>query len=135
MLSNAELDALYAERENARRFMKVLETTVHHRMVTGGTIHSAKLVEKQTARVWKPGGEAAVVAAFGEKAYAPKKINSPAGVEKLSSRGKEIALEWGYKPDSAGLVVAPLSDRRPEAKRPGNAGVFAAHAIAQYEDF
>lgn len=135
MLSNAELDALYAERENVRRFMKVLETTVHHRMVTGGTIHSAKLVEKQTARVWKPGGEAAVAAAFGEKAYAPKKVISPAGAEKLSSRGKEIALEWGYKPDSAGLVVAPLSDRRPEAKRPGNAGVFAAHAIAQYEDF
>lgn len=135
MLTNEELDELYGQREYARRFMKVLETTVHHRMMTGGKIQSAKLVEKQTARVWKPGGVAAIQAAFGEKAYEPKKPLSPAGVEKLSSRGKELALEYGYKPDSAGLVVAPLSDRRPEAKPRGNAGVFEAHAAAAMEDF
>jgi len=135
MLTNEELDGLYAQREHARRFMKVLETTVHARLVTGGKIPSAKLVEKQTARVWKPGGIAAIEAAFGEKAYKPKEPLSPAGVEKLSSRGKELALEYGYKPDSAGLVVAPLSDRRPEAKPPGNAGVFAQHALAQQSEF
>jgi hypothetical protein len=135
MLTNEELDELYSQREYARRFMKVLETTVHHRMMTGGAIKSAKLVEKQVARVWKPGGVAAIQAAFGAKAYKPKEPLSPAGVEKLSSRGKELALEYGYKPDSAGLVVAPLSDRRPEAKPKGNAGVFADHAAKAMEDF
>jgi len=135
LLTNEELDELYEQREHARRFMKVLETTVHHRMMTGGKITSAKLVEKQTARVWKPGGVAAIQAAFGEKAFAPRKELSPAAIEKLSSRGKELALEYGYKPDSAGLVVAPLTDRRPEAKPAGNAGVFAAHAAAAIEDF
>jgi hypothetical protein len=135
MLTNEELDELYSQREYARRFMKVLETTVHARLMTGSRIPSAKLVEKQTARVWKPGGVAVIEATFGERAYKPKEPLSPAGVEKLSSRGKELALEYGYKPESAGLVVAPLSDRRPEAKPRGNAGVFEAHAAAQMEDF
>ena len=108
--------------------MNVLKDTVKARKLTGGNITSAKLVEPQTARVWRPGGEAAITAAFGKDAVAPEKIKSPAAIEKMSSRGKELALEWGYKPDSAGLTIAPLSDRRPEARPKGNATVFAAHA-------
>lgn len=127
MLTNEELDHYYSQREMARRFMNVLETTVHARLVGGGSIPSAKLVEKKVARVWKPGAEAALKEAFGVRAYAPMKVHSPAQIEKLSSRGKEIALEWGYKPESAGLSVAPLSDPRPEAKPRGNATVFGSH--------
>jgi hypothetical protein len=128
MLTNDELDRYYSMREQARRFMSVLETTVHARLVGGGKIPSAKLVEKKAARVWKPGAQAALVEAFGDKAFKPKEVKSPAQIEKLSSRGKEMALEYGYKPESAGLSVAPLSDPRPEAKPRGNASVFEAHA-------
>lgn len=128
MLTNEELDHYYSQREYARRFMNTLESTVHARLIGGGSIPSAKLVEKRVARVWKPGAAAALEEAFGSKAYEPAKIKSPAGIEKLSSRGKEIALEWGYKPESAGLSVAPLSDPRPEAKPRGNATVFEGHA-------
>jgi hypothetical protein len=135
MLTNEELDRYYSQIEYARRFMNVLKETVKARKLTGGNIPSAKLVEPQKARVWKPGGVAAIQAAFGEKAFKPQEPLSPAGVEKLSSRGKELALEYGYKPDSAGLTVAPLSDRRPEVKPRGNAGVFAEHAAAQMGDF
>jgi hypothetical protein len=39
-----------------------------------------------------------------------------------------LALEYGYKPESAGLSVAPLSDPRPEAKPKTNADVFKGHA-------
>lgn len=124
MLSNEELDRYYAMREQARRFMNALETTVHARLVGGATITSAKLVEKRTNRVWKPGAQAALIAAFGDKAYEPKKVKSPAAVEKMSTLGKELALEYGYKPDANGLSVAPLSDPRPEAKPKGNATVF-----------
>lgn len=127
MLKDEDLAAYYEMREPARRFMNALETTVHARLVGGGSIPTAKLVEKKVARVWKPGAAAALQAAFGEAAYKPAEIKSPAAVEKLSSRGKELALEWGYKPESAGLSVAPLSDPRPEAKPKGNADVFAAH--------
>ena len=125
MLTNTELNEFYSQREYARRFMNALETTVHARLIAGGNIPSAKLVEKKVARVWKPGAAVALQEAFGAKAYEEKKIKSPAAIEKLSSRGKELALEFGYKPDSAGLSVAPLSDPRPEAKPKGNATVFA----------
>lgn len=128
MLTDEELDRFYGMREQARRFMKALETTVHHRLVTGGRIPNAKLVEKKVARVWRPGAAAALKEAFGDKAFTTPEIKSPAQIEKLSSRGKELALEWGYKPESAGLSVAPLSDPRPEAKPRTNAEVFKGHA-------
>lgn len=128
MLTNEELDHYYSQREYARRFMNALESTVHARLIGGGSIPSAKLVEKRVARVWKPGAAAALEEAFGAKAYDPPKIKSPAGIEKLSSRGKEMTIEWGYKPETTGLSVAPLSDPRPEAKPRTNATVFEGHA-------
>jgi hypothetical protein len=133
MLTDEELDRFYSMREPARRFMKALETTVHHRLVTGAKIPNAKLVEKKVARVWRPGAAAALKAAFGEKAFTTPEVKSPAQIEKLSSRGKELALEWGYKPESAGLSVAPLTDPRPEAKPKGNADVFASFAQSPEE--
>jgi len=128
MLTDEELDRYYSQREHARRFMNVLETTIHARAVAGSKFKYAKLVEKKTARVWKPGAQAALTAAFGDKAFEPAKIKSPAQIEKLSSTGKALALEYGYKPESAGLSVAPISDPRPEAKPKTNAAVFEAHA-------
>jgi len=124
MLNDQELTELYSKREYARRFMTALERVVYARKVTGGNIPSAKLVEKKIARVWKPG--APLLETFGEKAYEPRKLKSPAGIEKLSSRGKEIAKEWGYKPETHGLTIAPLSDPRPEAAPRTNDTVFAA---------
>jgi hypothetical protein len=125
MLTNEELDALYANRENVRRFMTAMENAVYARKIGGQDIKSAKLVEKRSNRVWKPGAEAALQAAFGEKAFAERKIKTPAQVEKLSSRGKEIALEWGFKPEANSLTIAPITDPRPEAKPRTNATTFA----------
>lgn len=133
MLTNEELDHYYSQREYARRFMNALEETVRARLIGGSDIPSAKLVEKRVNRVWKPGASAALQEAFGAAAYKPKEIKSPAQIEKVSSRGKEMALEWGYKPESNALTVAPLSDPRPEAKPRTNANVFTAHA-ASYEE-
>ena len=133
MLTDEELDRYYSQREHARRFMKALETTVHARLVGGSKIPSAKLVEKRTNRVWKPGAQAALQAAFGDKAFTPREIKSPAQIEKLSSRGKELAREYGYKPESASLSVAPIDDPRPEAKPRTNAAVFEGHAQSPEE--
>jgi len=133
MLTNEELDHFYSQREYARRFMNALEEVVRARLIGGSNIPSAKLVEKRVNRVWKPGATVALQEAFGDKAYKPKEIKSPAQIEKVSSRGKEMALEWGYKPESAALTVAPLSDPRPEAKPRTNANVFTQHA-ASYEE-
>jgi hypothetical protein len=133
MLTDTELDHFYSQREYARRFMNALEETVRARLIGGSNIPSAKLVEKRVNRVWKPGATAALQAAFGDAAYKPKEIKSPAQIEKVSSRGKDMALEWGYKPESNALSVAPLSDPRPEAKPRTNANTFAAHAQSYKE--
>lgn len=124
MLTNEELDAFYANREHVKRFMNAMEQTVKARLIAGSKIPSAKLVVPKTNRVWKPGAEPALIEAFGEQAYDPKKIKSPAAIEKLSSRGKELTLEYAYKPDADRLTVAPLSDPRPEAKPQNGSDVF-----------
>jgi hypothetical protein len=128
MLTDQDLDRFYGMREQARRFMTALDNTVHHRLVGGAEIPSAKLVEKIVRRVWKPGAAAALKAAFGDAAFTSPEIKSPAQVEKLSSQGKALALEYGYKPESHGLSVAPMSDPRPQAKPKSNAEVFKGHA-------
>jgi hypothetical protein len=115
MLSNEELDQYFGQRALARKFMNVLETTVKARALTGTKFEHAKIVEKQTHRVWKPGAQAALEAKFGVHAYTPKKIKSPAAIEKLSSDGKAMALEYGFKPDANGYSVAGMEDRRPAA--------------------
>jgi hypothetical protein len=100
-------------REQARRFMNVLETTVHHRLVTGARSRTPSWSKRKSLGYGSLGPSGALEAAFGDKAFKPPEIKSPAQIEKLSSRGKELALEYGYKPESAGLSVAPLSDPGP----------------------
>ena len=124
MLTNEELDAFYKLRENARRFMNALEETVKARLIGGGDIPSAKLVETRTQRTWKPGAEVALKTAFGKHAYEPAKLKTPAQIEKLSSRGKEMAVEYGFKPDATRLSLAPIDDPRPAAKGTANTRVF-----------
>lgn len=125
MLSDQEINRFYALREDARRFMNELGKVVLARKIAGRPIDSAKLVEKQTRRVWKVGAEPALKAAFGPQAYTSPVVKSPAQIEKLSSRGKALALEYGYKPEADSLTIAPLSDPRPEAKPRTNDVVFA----------
>jgi hypothetical protein len=124
MLSNEELSDLYALRDGARRYGNQVEQVVFARKLGGQEIASAKLVEKMVHRVWKAGAEAEAQRRFGEAAYNPRKMKSPAQMEKISSDGKAFALEHGFKPDSERLTVAPLSDRRPEAQRVTSADIF-----------
>jgi len=126
MLTNEELDRFYGQKALARKFMNALDDVVKARLIGGGKMENAKLVEKQTKRVWKPGAAPALEAVFGEQAYDPKKIKSPAAIEKLSTRGKDMAKEWGYKPDADALTIAGLDDPRPPAvPQSSNARAFA----------
>ena len=124
MLTDEELEAFYKVREDARRFMKALDDTVKARLTGGSDIPSAKLVETRTQRTWKPEAEVALKAAFGKNAYQPGKLKSPAQIEKLSSRGKEMAVEYGFMPDATKLSLAPIDDPRPAAKGTANERVF-----------
>jgi len=124
MLTDKELSDLFAMRDDARRYTKEIEKVAFGRKLAGKDIPSAKLVEKQVARVFKTGAEAAAAKRFGPHAYSPAKMKSPRQFELLSSDGKAFALEWAFKPDSDRLTVAGINDRRAEAKPIGNAEVF-----------
>lgn len=134
MLTDEELSALYEKKEAARRYMTALENTVKSRLIAGREISAAKLVYTRPTRSWKEEAEAALVAELGDNAYT-KSLKSPAQVEKLSSRGKALALEWGYTPESTNLTVASADDKRPAAKPQTGADTFAAFGSSEYEGF
>lgn len=133
MLTDQELSDLYALRDDARRYGNEIEKVVFARKIGGKDIPSAKLVEKIVHRTWKPGAQDAATARFGEAAYSPRKMKSPAQMEKLSSDGKAFATEYGFKPDADRYTVAPLSDKRPEAIPPSNETIFKNFAFAVEE--
>jgi hypothetical protein len=123
MLTNEEIDALYAQKDLARKFMNELDKVAYARAISGAEFQHGKLVAKKGNREWRPEAEKALAAALGDAAY-EKKLRSPAQVEKLSTRGKAMAQEWGYKPVADGLSFVTLSDDRPAAKPKGNGDVF-----------
>jgi hypothetical protein len=134
MLKDEEISALYALKDDARRYANELEKVAFARKLGGGNITTGKLVEKMVHRAWKPGAEQAAVQRFKEHAYNPRKLKSPAQMEKLSSDAKAFALEWGFKPESDRLTIAPLTDRRAEAKPITNADVFKNFATPPIEN-
>lgn len=101
---------------------KSLKQEGERRLLLGQEIDGQKLVKQKADRVWKDGAEAKVVEAFGEDAYVPKKLKSPAQIEELPD-GKATVAEWAYKPD-VGLAIAPLSDKRAAQKPPSAASIF-----------
>lgn len=125
MLSNDELDTFYAMRDAVKKFGNELDKAVEARLEDGNEFKHAKLVDKRGRRVWKQGAEKAMVKAFGDSAYAPKKLKSPAQIEKISSRGKEMALEFSYKNEETGRTVAPMSDPRPASVSKASDKIFA----------
>ena len=52
---------------------------------------------------------------FGDDAYTSPELRSPPQIEKLEG-GKKFVSRWAYSPD-LGLTLAPLSDKRPRARR------------------
>lgn len=127
MLTNDEVDTFLAQKDLARRFMNDLDKVAYARAIGGHEFQNGKLVAKKANREWRPDAEKVLVAALGEAAY-EKKLRSPAQVEKLSSRGKDLAQEWGYKPTAEGLSFVTLSDDRPAVKPKGNEDVFKSFA-------
>lgn len=76
----------------------------------GEEVPGWKLVQKRATRKWK--NDAAVITRFGEKAYAPRKVLSPAQLEKTI----KSAAEWtkaNTTAESSGLTLVDSSDKRP----------------------
>lgn len=132
MLTDKEADAYFAVRDAVKRFGKALDAVVQKRLEDGKSFQNAKLVDKRGTRVWKNGVETKISRELGEAAYVPKKLKSPAQIEKVSARGKELALEYAFKNDNTGRTVALMSDKRPASVSKASDKVFA-HIVEALE--
>jgi hypothetical protein len=90
---------------------KAAEKTAYNRLSAGRVIKGRKLAKARSNREWKKGAEIALKKKFGEKAYEPIKLKTPAQIEAMPE-GKAEATRWAHKPDK-GLTVVKSDDARP----------------------
>lgn len=121
------LGAWYKRLSVLKMFIKAIEGETSKRMLLGRPIDGAKLVYGKVDRVWKDDAKdpdfGTLVSVFGDQAWEPRKLRSPASVETLPG-GKDFCAEWAMKPE-AGLVIAPVSDKRAAQIAKTNEEVFA----------
>lgn len=122
-LSEEGLASLYACIPAVETFIRAIKDEVLKRAMAGSPIPGTKLVAGRADRVWKDGAEAAALEAFGEDAYTPKTVRSPAQIERLPG-GKEFAATWAYKPEGK-PTLAKADDKRAEV----SAGAVYANVV------
>lgn len=112
-LSDNELGTMYERADDVRSFFEALEEEIWTRLQKGIKVPGTKVVHKQTARVFKPGVELALIDALGVDApiYTEPKLLGITALEKLPG-AKPVIAQYAYTPD-AGLTWAKESDRRP----------------------
>lgn len=137
MLTDAELSGYYDRKDAARRFMTALEAKVKGRLMDkDNKITTAKLVKPRADRVWSDVAAPMLIENLGDEAFNPRVLKSPAQIEALGSRGKELAKELAYKPDNPGFSVAHISDKRPAINPVSVADTFKAYEEpTNYEGF
>lgn len=102
---------------------KRLESQAFHRLNTGRVkIPGFKLVEGDAHRKWKDEAAAkkALVAEYGDKAFVPRKLKSPAQIEEMP-KGKSFTTRFAHKPKGS-LTVVESSDPRPEVSKDTKSG-------------
>jgi hypothetical protein len=106
----------YDEAQQLKMLIKAVEEKAYADLISGKTPEEvgAKLVNKRSVRVWKEDGATKLPLAFGDDAWKPKELRSPAEVEKLP-RGKEYVAEFAFMPEN-GYTVASLSDKKAAVK-------------------
>lgn len=130
--SDELLDKSYPYTAAIKHYLRAMEEQAMIRLQGGSTFTNFKLVNKKANRVFKAGavslqlgeGEAMreypgvaemFAAQFGDKAFAPAELRSPAEMEKISPLAKKLVHEFGYTPQT-GLTVALTDDNRVAVK-------------------
>lgn len=114
-LTNADIERLLELEERAKIVVKAAKLTAFNRLQNGATFTKWKLGKAKVNREWKMGAEAELLGAFGQDAYEPKKLKSPAQIETLPL-GEAFAARWAFKPE-AGLALIKADDARPAVNR------------------
>lgn len=118
---------LYQEAQQLKMLIKAVEDRTLQALIAGGdpAVLGAKLVAKRADRVFKSG--APLETKFGDDAYEPRALRSPAQISKLPG-GKDFVVEYAYKPDN-GYTVALLDDKRTQVKLKSGAETFSQAAV------
>lgn len=116
-----------------KTYGKALHVEAHARLMDRKTVPGVKLVLSKAERVFKDtirnsdGADVtlfnAAVGTFGNDAFTPQKLLSPAQMEKLPG-GPTFVSTWAYKPD-AGYTIALDGDRRRAVTAKSGSELFA----------
>lgn len=122
-LNDESLGRSYQYVQGVKFYLKALEEEVYRRLNLGGTVPGTKLVTKKANRVFKDGAESLFREHFGQEAFEPGYLKSPAEMAKIGPKAKALVSEWAYQPQT-GLTVALDDDKRVGVKVQKTAEVF-----------
>lgn len=114
-LSNESIGRSYQYIPAVKFYLRALEAEAFRLNNAGKDVPGTKMVPKKSNRIYKDGAEEIVIARFGDAAYEPRALKSPAQIEALGPEGAQVVAEWAYTPFT-GLTVALASDRRQGVK-------------------
>lgn len=114
-LTNEEVGRYLELFDRAKIVAKAAERTAYSRLQHGSDVPGRKLAPKKANREWKEGAEKALKKKFGQRAFDPPKLRTPAGIDALPE-GESFTARWAYKPDT-GLTVVKAEDARPAVNR------------------
>lgn len=94
-------------------YIKALEEEIYRRLNLAEDVPGTKLVHKKGNRVFT---DEVIIAAllqkkFGDDAFNPAELKSPAEIDKLGLEGKQFTKEYAHTPQT-GLTVASEDDKR-----------------------
>jgi len=131
-ISDASIGRSYQYTHAVKFYLKALEEETFRRLNTGTQIDGVKLVMKKANRVFKAEANSIFTEKYGEKAYEPATLKSPAEMSKIDAAAAKLVAEWAYTPQS-GLTVALEEDKRSAVKVQTTQEVFA-DAVAALPD-
>ena len=99
---------------------KAAKNTAFGRLEHGQTIPGYKLAPAKVNREWKEEAKDALIARYGDDAFEPEKLKSPAQIEQLPE-GASFTAEYAFKP-VAGLAVVEAGDSRPAVNKDVKSG-------------
>jgi uncharacterized protein DUF2800 len=124
-LTDEAVDRDYTYLKAVKHYVKAFEADLLRRLTNGVKLANAKLVNKKADRVWKSGAAELAKASFGDEAFEPLALKSPAQLSAtIGEAGKLFAKEYAYTPQT-GYTVAPMNDKRPAAKVMSSSEAFA----------
>lgn len=126
-MSNEALGRSYQHVQAVKFYLKAMEEEAYRLLNLGKSVPGVKLVPKKANRVWKDGGADIAVARFGDDAYTPREIKTPAQIEKIGPDAAAVVKEWAFTPQT-GLTVALETDKRPAVKVQSSQEAFGAAA-------